>query len=65
MIIARHTLYEAEQTPRLRRRSLLARTLLRLRLKLRRLGRRGLRLGEDEMRERGIARFDIRLANKP
>ncbi|WP_349371540.1 hypothetical protein [Salinarimonas sp.] len=65
MIIARHTLYEAESAPRLRRRSLLVRAWLRLRLKLRRLGRRGLRLDDDEMRERGIARFDIRLANKP
>lgn len=65
MIVARHTLYEAETTSRLRQRSLLARTWLRLRLKLRRLGRRSPRLDEAELRERGIARFDIRLANKP
>lgn len=64
MIVSRHALLESASTPRLRRRSLLSRIVLRLELKLRRLGRRGLRLTAAEMRERGIARFDIRLANK-
>jgi hypothetical protein len=64
MIVARHVLLETSSAPRLRRRSLLARWALRLERKLRRLGRRRLRLSDAEMRERGIARFDIRLANK-
>ncbi|MGP9820806.1 hypothetical protein ACTZWW_12390 [Salinarimonas sp. NSM] len=64
MIVARHTLAQAEGVPTLRRRSLLARIALRLKLKLRRVSRRRLRLSDAQMRERGIARFDIRMATK-
>ncbi|GGK37873.1 hypothetical protein [Salinarimonas ramus] len=62
MIIARHPI-AGEGAPRLRRRSLLARILRRLALRLRRR-RRGGRLDARALAERGIAAFDLRIANK-